>query len=195
MLARNFPVGPAAGTKIDVLRLGQFLARHLQQEAERLNKERQTRLTTVNFELGADHPFYAALQPELEKLNRPYAWFVRVPDLPAFLMHIAPVLQRRLAGSVMAGHSGETKLSFYRSQLKLQWQEGKLTDVSAYTPDSFFDCDAFFPDLTFLQLLFGYRSREELRQARADCHARNGDTAVLLNVLFPKRPSWAIPLA
>ena len=52
------------------------------------------------------------------------------------------------------------------------------------------DADALFPDLTFLQLLFGYRSYDELDMAFADCFANNAEAAVLLNALFPKRPSY-----
>ena len=33
----------------------------------------------------------------------PYAWYVRVPDMPAFLRHIAPVLEARLGGIDHAG--------------------------------------------------------------------------------------------
>lgn len=52
------------------------------------------------------------------------------------------------------------------------------------------DADALFPELTFLQLLFGYRSYEELDAAFADCYAEKAEAAVLLNALFPKRPSF-----
>jgi hypothetical protein len=47
--------------------------------------------------------------------------------------------------------------------------------------------DARFPDLTFLQLLFGHRTASELQRARADCYRRNVGTRLLLEVLFPKR--------
>ena len=49
--------------------------------------------------------------------------------------------------------------------------------------------DARFPDLTLLQLLFGYRSLEELEYAFADCGAETHEARVLLNSLFPKQPS------
>jgi hypothetical protein len=53
--------------------------------------------------------------------------------------------------------------------------------------------DALFPGLTFLQLLFGYRSMTELEYAFPDCRALNDPAFALLNVLFPKRPSWVWP--
>lgn len=53
--------------------------------------------------------------------------------------------------------------------------------------------EAAFPDLIFLQLLFCYRSLEELRYAYPDCSANADDARALLPVLFPKKASnvWA----
>ena len=53
--------------------------------------------------------------------------------------------------------------------------------------------DAVFPDLTFLQLLFGYRSLEELDAAFADCYAKT-EARILLNILFPKMASAVVAL-
>ncbi len=55
----------------------------------------------------------------------PYAWYIRVPDLPAFLRRIAPVLERRLVASVVAGHTGELALSFYRTGIRLTFADGR----------------------------------------------------------------------
>ncbi|MGD2206645.1 MAG: hypothetical protein PVH17_07690, partial [Anaerolineae bacterium] len=55
--------------------------------------------------------------------------------------------------------------------------------------------DAAFPDLVFLQLLFGYRSLEELKHSFADCWTSNGKARVLLEALFPKQPSDAWPVS
>ena len=56
------------------------------------------------------------------------------------------------------------------------------------------DADALFPDLTFLKLLFGHRSLAELEESRADLYARNAEAAVLLDALFPKKPSNVVGL-
>ena len=49
--------------------------------------------------------------------------------------------------------------------------------------------NAAFPDLSFLQLVFGYRSFEELEQSYADCSYKDDERRVLLNTLFPKKAS------
>jgi predicted acetyltransferase len=174
--------------------VGLYLTRALKIQADELNQTREKPIDHISFNLGVAHPLYKALERELEQQRKPYAWYIRVPNLPAFLRHIAPALARRLAASVMPGYSGALKLNFYLAQLKVDFKDGKLVDAGPYMPEHFFDADAFFPDLTFLQLLFGYRTLDELNYARVDCYANNADAAVLLNALFPKQHSWVVEL-
>ena len=171
--------------------------RYLREEAGVLNPSRAAdkQLTNLTFNLGLDHPVYEALEPELEKQIRPYGWYVRVPDIPAFLRHIAPALERQLAGSVMAGHTGACQINLYRSRFVMVWEAGRLKEViDGYEPKRLGDGDANFPELTFLQLLFGFRSFDELITSFVDCYPGNSTTRVLLRALFPKRPSHVIPL-
>ena len=46
---------------------------------------------------------------------------------------------------------------------------------------------AAFPDLSFLQLVIGCRSIEELEQSFADCWYKDDETRVLLSTLFPNK--------
>jgi hypothetical protein len=118
-----------------------------------------------------------------------------VPDLPEFLRHVGPVLERRLAASVAAGHTGEIKVSFYGSGFRLELERGRMSAVEQWNPSVEERGDAAFPDLTFLQLLFGHRSLEELDHAFADCLPGEGDARVLLGALFPRRPSALRPIS
>jgi GNAT superfamily N-acetyltransferase len=138
------------------------------------------------FWMGTEHPVYQAIDDRLPRKRDPYAWYVRVPDLPGFLQHVAPTLERRLADSILIGHTGELKLNFFRSGVKIDFEDGKLKEVEAYTPEQPEDGDASFPDLTFLQVLFGYHSAEELEYAYADCYPRNDHGRALVSILFPK---------
>ncbi|MGH2523792.1 MAG: GNAT family N-acetyltransferase, partial [Anaerolineales bacterium] len=146
------------------------------------------------FHLGAEHPVYLAVPDRLSRTWNPYAWYVRVPDLPGFLRHIAPALERRLAGSIAVGYSGELKLSFYRTGLRLVLENGRLAGAESWQPRPGDDGVAAFPDLSFLQLLFGYRSLEELEYAFKDCWVDKPEARVLLNVLFPKQNSNVWPV-
>ncbi len=85
------------------------------------------------FALGRSHPLYALFGPRLDPtLRRRYAWYVRVPDLPGFVRHIAPALERRLAVSPAAGYSGALHLDLYRGGLRLALELGRLVAVEQW---------------------------------------------------------------
>ncbi|MFQ5578505.1 MAG: GNAT family N-acetyltransferase [Anaerolineae bacterium] len=153
-------------------------------------------LTGIRFMLGPEHPLYEYLAAKLEPPLPPYAWYIRLPDLHRFLRHISPVLERRLANSMLAGYSGELNMTFYRDGLQLVFEDGALRGIHRWqAPETNEHWDgAGFPPLVFLQLLFGFRSLAELRQAFPDCWADKTQT-LLLNALFPKQASWVLPLA
>jgi hypothetical protein len=146
------------------------------------------------FNFGSEHPIYRVARDRMTRVNPPYAFYVRVPDLPAFVRHIAPVLERRLADSVAPGYGGELKLSFYRDGLRLRFEGGRLTEAESFRPPQRMEAGAWFPDLTFLQLLFGRRSLDELKHAFPDVYTRGDEAAPLLEALFPKQSSrvWAV---
>jgi GNAT superfamily N-acetyltransferase len=160
--------------------------------AEQVPGQAMERLT---FGLGVEHPVYQVFHDRLPHTIEPYAWYLRVPDLAGFFRHIAPVLARRLAGSFLPGHNGRLKLSFYRNGLCLVFEEGELVAVEAWQPTTEDGGDAAFPDLTFLQLLFGYRSLKELKHTFADCRTANDEARALLEALFPKQPSDVWPVS
>jgi len=147
------------------------------------------------FSLGEEHPAYAALHDSLPRLRKPYAWYVRIADLPDFLHHIAPVLEARLSVSSFSGHSGALRITFYHSGLLLVIEKGRLDKITPWEPTPLgHSGDVAFPNLTFLQLLFGYRSLEELNYSFADCWWENDESFGLVNALFPKQVShiWGL---
>jgi hypothetical protein len=181
---------------ISWLEVTPFVLRELAETGHKHASEGK-KLASLTFALGEHHPLYDAIpEPPLYRLDRHghYSFYVRVPDLPGFLRHVAPVLERRLAASVAAGHTGELEVSFYGSGLRLELERGRLTKVEDWSPTVEERGDAAFPDLTFLQLLFGYRSLDELDRAFADCSPGKGDARVLLRALFPRRPSELWPV-
>ena len=147
------------------------------------------------FVLGTEHPAYEAVRDRLPDVRDPYAWYVRVTDLPGFLNHIKPVLEKRLAESIASGVSREIRISFYRSGLRLVIENGALKTIDPWKPMPNDEGDIAFPDLTFLQMLFGYRSYEELHYAFPDCWCDQEEVRVLVNSLFPKKHSRVFPIA
>ncbi len=150
--------------------------------------------TVIGLGLGRAHPAYDALPPSAPVLALPpYAWYVRVADLPAFVTHIMPALERRLAGSIVVGYTGEVKLSFYRGGLRLVFAAGRLTSAEAWAPSAWDAGNAAFPPLVFLQLLFGHHSLAALQAIYPDIWV-NDAVRPLLEALFPARLSWVLPL-
>ena len=165
--------------------VARYLWRTGQEYAQRDGRD----CTSFGFMLGAQHPAYEALGDGLPSVRQPYAFYLRVPDLPGFLNHIKPALEKRLSESIASGHSREIKVSFYRDGLRIVIEKGKLAAIEPWMPASKEEGDIAFPDLTFLQAVFGYRSFDELQRAFADCWCDHEDVRILMNILFPKKPS------
>lgn len=167
--------------------------RYLAAEGQRVAERDGQTCSGFGFALGGAHPAYEAAGRALPMELRPYAWFLRVPDLAAFILRIQPVLEKRVAESVCAGYSGEIKITFFRTALRLKLENGRITEAENTPPGKWMHADAAFPPYTFLQLLFGYRSLDELKYSFADCWTSE-KAAVLLSVLFPKKLSDVWPV-
>jgi hypothetical protein len=156
--------------------------------------------------LGRQHPLYHVAR--LTDFRRPGSVYTRVPDLARFLTVVAPVLERRLAASPMAGWSGELRLGFYRDggvalsvragafERAWPWRASLETigqEMGRPSQDRG-RADALVPGLTFQQLLFGSRTLEELEFAFPDCIVRTGEARALLSALFPRQPSDVWPV-
>lgn len=147
-------------------------------------------LNEFDFNLGRTHPLYDAMGKELAPLvHEPYAWYIRMPDVPAFIRRIQPVLEARLADSNMAGFCGELKLDFYRGGLRMVLDAGKITAVEAWKPPTYGDhADGGSPPLLFLHVLLSYRGVDEVDKLYPDFWVNN-KARQLLRILFPPLPS------
>lgn len=153
-------------------------------------------LSQISFRLGREHPLYTLIVPEIApKVEDPYAWYIRMPNIPAFLRLVTPVLEERLAQSMLHGYSGELCINLYRDGVKLVFKGGRLTSADPWRVLDYEDdkADAGIPPLVFPELLLGYRSLEELRIIHPDVHVKTR-ARLLLETLFPKRPSHLMPM-
>ncbi len=147
------------------------------------------------FWLGEAHPAYIAAADQLPRESKPYAYFMRVPDLAAFLNNVRPVLEARLAQSAFVNYSGELKIGFYKDGLLIKFERGKITEIRNLGFDELEKPDAEFPPLTILHLVFGHRTVRELQEVYIDCRAYREQTANLIDALFPKKPSEVWPIS
>jgi hypothetical protein len=159
----------------------------------------------VGFWFDTEHPSYPVMGALAPQMDPGYAWYIRIANLPDFVRRVAPVLHRRLSESALAGFTGELRITFYRDGIRLAFRDGRLTEATPWRqplgligvergqPTTADRAAAAFPGRTFLQLLLGFRSLEEIEHAFADCLVRTGAAHVLLQTLFPKQASdvWA----
>ena len=151
--------------------------------------------TSLFFSLGESHPVYPVFAHRLPRVSLPYAFYLRVPDLTTFLRAIAPVLEKRLAEGIRPGYSGELRIGFYRSGLLLVFDQGHLLEIRRLGADELETVTAGFPGLTFLQILFGYHTLEELRSAFPDCWVNEDKARPILEAIFPKQSSSVWPVS
>jgi hypothetical protein len=157
---------------------------------------KKDKFSGFGFFMGPEHPVYNLLSLSLVQERKSYAWYLRVPDMPDFLRLIAPALENRLAASPLAGMSREVKVTFYKSGVRIVLEKGRITTVESWKPVAVgHEGDIAFPGLTFLQLLFGYRTFDEVHHAFPDCFSWQEDVIALVNVLFPRRPACVIPVS
>jgi len=180
---------------ISWLAVSPAVVRHLWNTGQEYAKRDGKICSMFGFMLGESHPAYEALGKSLPDVRPPYAFYMRVPDLVDFLQHIKPALEKRMADSIAAGHSREIKISFYREGLRLVLERGRLAAIESWKPSPADEGAIAFPGLTFLQILFGYRSYDELHQSLADCWCDNDEVRTLINILFPKKLSDVFPVA
>ena len=149
---------------------------------------------TLGMLVHENHPVFQVAGQRLWRQREAYAWYLRVPDLKGFLRLIGPVLEKRLNESLCPGFSGELDLNFYLDGLRMVFEKGRLVKVEDWqsTPDN--QDTAGFPGQSFLQLVFGRRSLEELRHAFPDCSV-NEDYSPLLQALFPCQNSHVWPIS
>ena len=169
--------------------------RFLWQRGEELAKEQDQTQNMFGFWLGEDHPVYHAKITYLPREREPYAFYVRVPDIAAFLEVIQPKIEANLAASPFVNHTGKLKMSFYNNGVLLDFEKGKLKSIVPLAFDELEKSDTRFPAHTFLHLLFGHRTIEELSHIYVDMETKDRETKELIGALFPKKLSHIWPIS
>lgn len=154
----------------------------------------------IRFNLHQDSPVGKIVRAMGAPKSRPYAWQVKIPNRLRFLKKMTPVLEQRLAGSRFPHYTGTLRFNFFDDGIDLAWTDGKLNDVR---PAEGEDCNAMISmtDDLFAMLCLGHRSWDEIQYIRPDIFPDllyvapdvcpvSGQSARLVEVLFPKRKSW-----
>jgi hypothetical protein len=124
-------------------------------------------------------------------------WLVRIPDVAAFLSRLAPVFERRLAGSIWKNLTGDLTFNLFRQAFCMKFQQGQLLSVvSLGFVDSSMGAeggDLCIPPDAFVRLVTGYRELEDLFDAWPDIVVKNS-VRPLIDQLFPRLEGyWTMP--
>lgn len=153
----------------------------------------ETQVSAMTFDNGL-HPTIALLTRKSINGtdNQPtYGWYIRAESPASLMQHIAPVLERRLERSGAHCYTGELKINFYdKTGLVMKFEHGKLVEAVNRQLD-FREESAAFPYHSFLNLVFGHHTVDDLQKVNPDAFARKHAYA-LLNILFPVRQSWVM---
>lgn len=121
------------------------------------------------------------------KTNRPYAWQVKILDLTNFLTKMRPVLEYRIEDSEFKGVSKDLALNFWKFVISMKIEEGKIVSIEKVCGEK--DRKIGLNPDAFIKLALGYKSRLELEKMYPDFWIR-GDLGDLIDVMFPKQPSY-----
>ena len=145
-------------------------------------------LDRVRALVGHDHPAFRSC-PDLFPVSiRPYAWYVRVASPDAFIRHVVPVLESRLATSDAARFSGQVVLDRFRDAVALTLDRGRIAEVGMVESRGRLHTTSTFPHETLVSLLTCHRSVADLEGAFPDCRVCTPVRHVI-DAMFPKGPS------
>ncbi|MBZ0309641.1 MAG: GNAT family N-acetyltransferase [Anaerolineae bacterium] len=162
--------------------------------AKKFGEAKDTHPACLSFDSGIHATVHTLIRKSFGGVaNRPtYAWFVRAASPAQLIETIAPVLEKRLAGSGAHCYTGEIKIAFHdRTGLLMKFDQGKLNEASNIKQNAH-GADAAFPWHLFLNLVLGHQTIEEIRTILPDTYASSKNVYALLEILFPVKKSWVM---
>jgi predicted acetyltransferase len=121
------------------------------------------------------------------KQSQPYAWQIRVLDYVKLFQKMKLLFEKRLANSTYRHLTEKVSFNFYRYTVQIAFEDGVIRDIQRLETGE--DRIIRFNPLVFVQLLLGYRSREELETVYPDFLVKPSHKH-LVDVLFPKLASY-----
>jgi predicted acetyltransferase len=121
------------------------------------------------------------------KQSNPYAWQMRVTDHSKLFGRLKPLFEKRIADSTFRRLTEKVSFNFYCFAVQIAFENGTITSIQRL--ETVEDRTIRFNPLVSVQLLLGYRSREELEAIYPDFLVRPSHK-YLVDVLFPKLPSY-----
>jgi len=148
-------------------------------------------LKEMLLKLGKTHPAYMVFNGLYHKKLLTSLGFVKILDIPNFLMGISEVLEARLAQSPYAHFTGSFTLAVYirEEAYRLRFHDGKLTEV---TPVKQEHGDVEIERGRLTLLIFGRVAPEEMDEEFSMYRFGSSDLRNLFEILFPQIQSHVV---
>lgn len=152
------------------------------------NHGNQHSLENLSANISYEEPF-AQYLVSLGALKRvpPYAWQIRIMDYVNIFQKLKPLFEHRLANSMYNRLTETLNFNFRLFTVQVTAANGKITDIRKI--DKGERSPICLNPLAFVQLLMGYRNRQELEETVPDIRIAISHRH-LIDTLFPKMPSY-----
>ena len=148
----------------------------------------------ISVMLGKAHPIYTVFKGFYHQKSLPEFGFVKVRNIPKFLLSISQILSDRLANSPYANLMSSFVVAMRNDgeAYKLDFVCGKLNDV---TPVKMHFGQVFIERDRFIKMLFGRISPIGIEGEAYMYNFENEDFRNIFEILFPKMPSHVMSLS
>ena len=143
--------------------------------------------------LGKTHPAYMVFKGFFQQESFTESGYIKIYNIPKFLMKISGVLSKRLAHSPYAFLTRTFTMAMHNHDdvLRFEFVQGKLVDVShadCHTGEVNIERDRF------IRLLFGRVSPQEMEDENYLYAFADNDCRNIFEILFPKMQSHLISI-
>jgi predicted acetyltransferase len=148
----------------------------------------QHNLETLSANISYEEPFieHLACIGGMKRVPT-YAWQIRITNYVKAFLKLKPLFERRLANSMYNRLTETLNFNFRVFTVQVAVKDGKIKDIQNI--DRGERSPIGLNPLAFVQLMTGYKNRQELEEAVPDVRIAVSHRH-LIDVLFPKMPSY-----
>jgi predicted acetyltransferase len=145
-------------------------------------------LATLSANISYEEPFSKFLVC-LGGIRRvpPYAWQIRITDYVKIFRKLKHLMEKRLSNSPYHSLTEILNFNFRMFTIQVTVKKGRIMDVQKFQTGE--RSPIGLNPIAFIQLLTGYRNREELEATCPDIRIASSHR-YLIDILFPKLPSY-----
>jgi len=149
---------------------------------------KQHGLDRIPFKLGKEHPVYEVFNNAVRKKEFSELGYIKMYDIPKFLMEISVILNVRLAASPYAYFTGSFTLATHSRDeaYRMEFENGKLIAVS---PVNRINGEVNIERSRLVRLMFGRVSFSEMEAEPYLYWFENDDYRNIFGILFPEMQS------